>query len=166
MLGRKRLLAALTLSAAIVVATAATGAFSAVGEGPEQTAAQRLEGTWMSTVTLESPPAGVDPTFLALNTFTRSGEVLVSSSQKLPVSRSLAQGEWVRVGDRRFECSFTWFRFDAAGTFIGTQRVRRTMTLGPSLDTFTSTDVVELIAPNGTVIATSNATEAATRLGA
>jgi ABC-type transport system substrate-binding protein len=162
MLKKKSLLAATTLVAAIVVAIAAGGAFSAAAD---EAAAPRLEGTWLSTVTLENPPTGVDPTFLALNTFGRSGEVVVSSSQGLPTSRSLAKGEWKRTANGQYECSFMWFRFDATGKFVGTQRVRRTMTLGPSLDTFESTDIVELIAPNGTVIATANATEVATRLG-
>ncbi len=164
--GRRILLAAMTLVAIVFAATGAGGAFSAPDEQSHDNASgNRLEGTWLSTVTIENPPPGIEATFLALNTFGRSGEVVVSSSQGLPDRRSLAQGEWVRSGDGRYECSFTWFRFDAAGTYIGTQRVRRTMTLGPNRDTFESTDVVEVIAPNGTVVATLNATEVATRIG-
>jgi hypothetical protein len=164
MQGRKILLTATTLVAAILVATAAAGVVSAAGKHGAAPG-KRLAGTWMSNVTLENPPPGVAASFQALNTFTRGGEVLVSSSQGLPAQRSLAQGDCERTGERSFECSFTWFRFDAAGNPIGTQRVRRSMTLGPDDDTFTSTDVIEIIAPNGAVVATLNGTEEAARLG-
>ncbi len=168
MAGKKIVLAATSVIAAIAVATAAGGTLTPAGKKPikgSSAAGQRLEGTWMSNVTLQNPPPGIDASFLALNTFGRGGDVVVSSSQRNPTQRSVSQGEWKRTGNRRFDCTFTWFRFDAAGQFIGTQRVRRTMTLAPSLTTFTSIDVVEVIAPNGAVVATLNATETATRLG-
>jgi hypothetical protein len=165
---RKIALTVTTVVAAIAVATAAGGTFTATGKKPTKanpTASQRLEGTWMSTVTLQNPPPGIDASFLALNTFGQGGDVVVSSSQGHPTQRSLAHGEWKRIANRRFASTFTWFRFDAAGQFIGTQRVRRTLTLAPNLTTFTAMDVVEIIAPNGVFVATLNATETAARLG-
>ena len=168
MAGRKIVLTGTTLVAAVAVATAAGGTFTTTGKKPTKdnpAASQRLEGTWMSNVTLQNPPPGIDASFLALNTFGAGGDVVVSSSQGHPAQRSLAQGEWKRIANRRFACTFTWFRFDAAGQFIGTQRVRRTMTLAPSLRTYTSIDIVEVVAPNGVVVATLNATETATRVG-
>ena len=117
----------------------------------------------MTTVTLEDPPPGVAATFRALNTFLPSGELLVSSSVGLPATRSLAHGDWIRTGNRRFASSFVFFRFDPAGAFIGSQRVHRTILLAASLNAFTSTDVVEILDPSGTVIRSSRATEVGQR---
>lgn len=164
---RRIMLAATALVMAIVVATGVSGAFAAGGKkSPKNAAAagQRLSGTWLSTVTLQNPPPGVAGTFLALDTFTRSGEVLVSSAQAQPSTRSLAQGDWVRTGNHQFASTFVWFRFDSTGQWTGMQRVRRTMTLAPSLDAFTSEDVIEVLTPNGTVVAMLHGTEAAERL--
>ena len=57
------------------------------------------------------------------------GGVLVSSSQQHATQRSLAHGNCARAGERKYTCTFVWFRFDPAGTFVGMQRVRRTMTI-------------------------------------
>lgn len=160
----------------VVAATAlAVGAFAAGMAGaagvatkdPKQTGQTRqLEGTWMSTVTLQNPPPGAAATFHGLNTFIRGGRLLVSSSQAMPVTRSLAHGEWARTGNRRYASTFVAFRYDPAGNFVGTLRVRRELTLSPSGDQFEATDVVEFLAPDGSVIATLDATEVATRLPA
>jgi hypothetical protein len=164
---RKKIVLATAALIAAAIATTATDAFSSADKNPKKAVApgQRLSGTWMSTVTLQNPPPGVDPTFRALDTFTPSGEVLVSSSQGLPGTRSLAQGEWMRVGDHRFSSQFFWFRFDSTGKFIGLQRVGRTITLSANLSAFQSVDAVEVIAPDGTVVATLHAVETARRIG-
>jgi hypothetical protein len=155
------------LAAAALATGVAGGATGAPGKDPKLAVQTlQLEGTWTSRVTLQNPPPGADATFVALNTFIRGGRLLVSSSQTLPATRSLAHGEWARTGDRRFSSTFVAFRFDATGKFAGTLRVRRTLTLAPSLNRFESTDVVEFVAPDGSVVATLRATEAATRLRA
>jgi hypothetical protein len=164
--GRKKLFVATTLLAAVVTAVAAAGAFSAAGKQRPKTAAQQLKGTWLSKVTLDTAPPGGDKTFIALDTFLPGGGLLVSSSQTRPATRSLAHGDCTRSGNRTFECRFMWFRFDAAGSFVGTQRVRRTMTVAADLQTWESDDVVEVVAPDGTVVASTHATETASRLGA
>ncbi len=164
-----KVMAATTIVAAIVVtgAAAVSTPTAAQKENPKLTAnaMRQVEGTWMSKVTLQSPPPGVDANFLALNTFSRGGRLLVSSSQSQPALRSLAHGEWARTGNRRFASTFVWFRFDAVGKFAGMQRVRRELTLSPDLNSFEATDTIELLAPDGTVVATLRGTESATRLG-
>jgi hypothetical protein len=160
----------LVASGALVLAglvAGVTGGAAGVGKSTPKLAASRpIEGTWLSRVTLENPPPGVEPTFSALNTFGAGGRLLVSSSQTMPVTRSLAHGEWVRTGNRRYVSSFVAFRFDPTGKYAGTLQVRREMTLAPSLNEFQSTDIVEFVAPDGTVIASFRATEAATRMKA
>jgi hypothetical protein len=70
-----------------------------------------------------------------------------------------------RPGDHQFASKFIWFRFDSTGKFIGLQRVTRTMTLSTNLAIWSSNDVVEVLTPDGTVVATLHAVEAATRVG-
>jgi hypothetical protein len=84
----------------------------------------------------------------------------------MPGTRSLAHGEWTRIGNHRYASTFVAFRYDPAGNFVGMLHVRRELTLSPSLDQFEATDVVEFLAPDGSVVASGNATEVATRLPA
>jgi hypothetical protein len=156
----KLMFGATTIASVVLFAVMVSGALSApVKDRPSQ-----LAGTWLSTVTLATPPPGVDASFLALDTFSRGGAVLVSSNQVNPGSRSLAHGEWTRIGNRRFASTFTWFRFDPTGKPIGTQRVQRTMVLSADGDSFESTDTVQVLAPDGTVLASTQATETARRI--
>jgi hypothetical protein len=152
------------LAAAIVAVTAvslgASGALSA-SQKPND-----LRGTWVTAVTLTNPPPGVDATFQTLNTFVSGGGVLVSSSQSHATQRSLAHGNCGRAGERKYTCTFVWFRFDPAGTFVGMQRVRRTMTISQDRSAFESADTIEVLAPDGTVLATLQGTETAHRLPA
>jgi hypothetical protein len=158
----------LVVAAALATATLAAGTAGGAGakDGKNGAAARQIEGTWMSRVTLDSPPPGADATFFALNTFGRGGRLLASSSQGLPVTRSLAHGEWAPTGERRYTSTFVAFRFDATGKYAGTLRVRRELTLARSLDRFDATDLVEFVAPDGTVVASAHATEVATRITA
>jgi hypothetical protein len=150
--------------AVVGVPVAAAAALNAGADHAKPASGQQFSGTWLTSVTLTNAPPGVAPTFMALDTFLPSGELLVSSSQAAPASRSLAHGGWVRTGNRRFASSFIWFRFDATGAFVGMQRVRRTMTLAADLVTFSATDVVEVLTPTGAVVATAQATETGKRL--
>jgi hypothetical protein len=164
-MNRKTVVAVTALAVGALAAAVAGGAAGVSSKEPKQNGQTRqLEGTWMSTVTLQSPPPGAEATFRAMNTFIRGGRLLVSSSQAMPATRSLAHGEWARIGNRRFSSTFVAFRYDPAGNSVGTLRVRRELTLAPSLDQFEATDVVEFLSAGGSVIATLNATEVATRL--
>jgi hypothetical protein len=166
---RKHFIAVTMLLVAIVMATTATGALSAEARDHSTQKAspvgQQLNGTWTTTVTLTDAPPNVESSFRALDTFLPGGGLLVSSSVGNPALRSLAHGEWVRTGNREFASTFVWFRFDATGAFLGTQQVRRTINLAQNLHSFQSTDVIEVIAPTGTVLATIHGTETGTRLG-
>lgn len=158
----RRILFAAIVAVAALAATA-SGALSASSKPKHQT--NQLTGTWQTQVTLTNPPPGVDATFQALDTFVAGGGILVSSSQAHPTARSLAHGNCAHTGERQYACTFVWFRFDATGAFVGMQRVRRTMTVSQDGGSFESTDTIEVLAPNGTVVATIQGTETGHRLG-
>jgi hypothetical protein len=165
---RTRISAATALLAAVVTAITATGALSAGAHNhigaKTSPVGQQLNGTWTTMVTLTDAPPNVEASFHALDTFLPGGGLLVSSSVANPSLRGLAHGEWVRTGNRQFASTFIWFRFDTTGAFVGMQRVRRTLNLAQNLHSFQATDIVEIIAPTGAVVATVHGTEAGTRL--
>jgi hypothetical protein len=160
---KKRCLTAAVTAVALATVTA-TAAFAGSPSKTKAANGQHLNGTWLTTVTLTDAPPVVESTFNALDTFLPGGGLLVSSSVDGPALRSLAHGSWVRTGDRTFACTFVWFRFDATGKYVGMQRVRRTMSLGADLKSFTAADVVEILSPAGAVVATIHGTEQGTKL--
>ena len=151
------------LAATVLAIAAMAGALTSNSSASTPTT-QQLTGTWLTTITLVNPPPGVPTSFLALNTFFATGELIASSSQIQPSTRTLAHGGWIRVGNRRFLTTFTAFRFDAAGVFAGMLRVRRAVTLGTDNRSLTANDVVEMLNPAGVVVASFQATESGHRV--
>jgi hypothetical protein len=156
----RTLLAVFAVTVALVVAA---GAAAHTAGKPQP--APRLSGTFLTKIALTNPPAGIDATFQALDTFVPGGGILVSSSQSHPTTRSLAHGSCAHTTSNSFTCTFAWFRFDpATGSYVGMQRVHRDMTLAPNGDSFVATETVQVIAPDGTVVASLAATETGQRL--
>jgi hypothetical protein len=124
----------------------------------------RLNGTWSTQVTLTDAPPGAPATFSALDTFLPGGGLLVSSSAPNPATRGLAHGLWTHRHDRAFTTTFVWYRFDPTGACVGTQKVTRTLKLSRDGKRFHSQDVIEIVAPDGAVLATYHATEVGTLL--
>jgi hypothetical protein len=157
-MARRRTLALALL--ALAVSLAAVSAASGKGKPTPQ-----LTGTWLTTISLTSPPPGVEAAFQALDTFVPGGGILVSSSQSHPTARGLAHGHCEHGTGRQFTCTFVWFRFDpAAGTYLGMQRVRRTMQLSADGSSFQASDTVEVLTPAGAVVASIQGTETGQRL--
>ncbi len=81
-----------------------------------------------------------------------------------PALRSPGHGVWQREhGWRDYSFTFTFYRYDANGVFIGSQKVTATVELGASGDEFTTHSVVQVLDANGNVIATFCATAAGAR---
>jgi hypothetical protein len=161
--------ALLTLAALLATGAIATSAaLAATGRDHVRTTAapngKQLNGTWTTTVQLTDAPPGAPTSFNALDTFLPGGSLLVSSSAPGPGLRTLAHGTWIRTGDHRFASTFVWFRFDATGQYIGTQRVSRTMVLAKNGASFQASDIVEVVSPTGAVVATIHGTESGTLL--
>ncbi len=124
--------------------------FSAVG--------QRLEGAWLSRVTRPDLPD-----LLSLQSFFPGG--LVSETSNSGNSfRSVAQGQWVRTGDRLFAVTFTEFRYNAQGQYIGTTRVTSNILLAENLTEWRATTFIQFFDPNGTLESTREDVATATRM--
>jgi len=170
---RKTLTVLAALLVALCTVTTAALAGTAHTRAPSQRQSQarphsqpvdHVPGTWLTKVHLTDAPPGAPTDFSALDTFLPGGALLVSSSAPNPATRGLAHGGWTRTGPRELTSRFVWFRFDTAGVYVGSQRVTRTMHLSKGGTSFHSTDVIEVLAPTGAVVATIHGTEAGTRI--
>ena len=164
---RKSLTMLGALIAALCTITAAAALAGSPHHVPHASSASHvpaLSGTWATDVQIIDAPPGVPSSFEALDTFEAGGGLVVSSSAPNPGTRSLAHGYWKPRHDRSYTATFVWFRFDPTGATIGTQRVQRTMRLSRDGERFSATDVIEVVAPSGDILATLHATESGQRL--
>jgi hypothetical protein len=129
-------------------------------DGDEHTRNERhaLTGNWIVTVT----PVPAAPTFLSLLTYFDDGNLLQETSN--PVIRSTGRGTWTRTGHRQFTQSITFFRFDAARTYLGTRVINSTITLSEDGQQYHAESVGQNFDLAGNLVSTSGATEVAQRL--
>ena len=101
---------------------------------------QKIEGTWLVTVTRINPPPNLPPTFSSLMTFHPGGGIMETSGTGR-TNRGPALGTWLRTGDRQFTSTFYFFRFDPGERFAGVTKVIRNFKLSEQLDTFAGVSV-------------------------
>lgn len=81
-----------------------------------------------------------------------------------PALRSPGHGVWQREhGWQNYSFSFTYYRYDSSGAFVGSQKVTAELELGASGNEFVSHSVVSALDVNNNVVATFCATSAGTR---
>jgi hypothetical protein len=106
---------------------AARGGILGVLEQIKQAQAQRLEGSWVVTVTPAVPP-GVPqpPSFRAYGTFARGGAMIGTDTRRL---FNIQHGAWEHLGGREFAFTFIEELVDVMGNFAGTAKVRVKLTV-------------------------------------
>ena len=92
-----------------------------------QAQAQRLEGSWVITVTPAVPP-GVPqpPSFRAYGTFARGGAMIGTDTRRL---FNIQHGAWKHLGGSEFAFTFIEELVDVMGNFAGTVKVRVKLTV-------------------------------------
>jgi hypothetical protein len=134
----RRILFALTLAGMIAIPTATLRAQSSdesttlqtftqggildVLEQIKQAQAQRLEGSWVITITPAVPP-GVPqpPSFRAYGTFTRGGALIGTDTRRL---FNIQHGAWAHLGGNEFAFTAIEELVDVMGNFAGTVKIR------------------------------------------
>jgi hypothetical protein len=160
---------ALAFSALALVAGAwaGPGVTRAAWGNEMSTTGQRLDGTWIIAVTLDSPTPSRSPdmplTFAALNTFFPDG-ALIEAGGPNPTRSPVGHGQWVRVGDRQFTATFVFNTFDGQGKPTGLQRVTRSIRLSENLQEYGAVSRIEALDTKGNLKFTGAATETARRL--
>ena len=141
---------------------------SAQEAGFDQTTAKarRIEGVWDSQVAIVNPATGATlKTFRGLTMFIQGGSLTATNNQPgLPTTTGPQFGHWTYLGHRKYTASFRFFRFNTDGTFAGSQRVTRTLTLDAGNQSFTGTLTLEILDASDTVIQGGQGTETSVRV--
>ncbi len=158
------LISALTITASIASAQdAQSQQSSATSAAHERT----IQGVWRTAVTPRNCQTGAAIlTLSGLFTFNQGGtmsEYGIGPGSS-PALRSPGHGVWQREhGWQDYSFAFTYYRYDASGVFLGSQKVRATLELGAGGDEFASRSAIEILDANGAVIGTGCATAVGTR---
>ncbi len=131
----------ITLVTAFVIATCATAGSTAARQDTAGEASRDLVGAWLVSASRPGGQGVVLLTFTSDGTFFRSGDTH-------PVL-SVAHGAWKRIGDREFDATYIALRFDENRKFVGTQKTRIRITLGPGENEFTGLAKVSLLDLDG-----------------
>jgi hypothetical protein len=135
--------------------------------GQDKANERTIVGVWRTLVTGRNCQTG-DPlgTLKGLFTFNEGGtmsEYGIAPGQT-PALRSPGHGVWQRdPGWQDYSIAFTYYRYDANGVFLGSQKVKAALHLGTSGDEFTTRSTIEVFDANDNLIATGCATAAGTR---
>jgi hypothetical protein len=126
-----------------------------------------IAGVWRTVVTPRNCQTG-EPIFSLPGLFTFHAGGTMSEygigPGSSPALRSPGHGVWQREqGWQDYSFAFTYYRYDASGVFIGSQKVTATLELGASGDEFTSSSAIEVFDANDNLIGTFCATAAGTR---
>jgi hypothetical protein len=132
------------------------------------TASERtIQGVWRTVVTPRNCQTGeAILTLSGLFTFNQGGtmsEYGIGPGSS-PALRSPGHGVWQREhGWQDYSFAFTYYRYNASGVFLGSQKVAAALALGASGDEFASRSAIEILDVNGTVIGSGCATAVGAR---
>ena len=127
-----------------------------------------IAGVWRTLVTPRNCQTGapVAPSLRGLFTFNEGGTMSEwgVGAGSSPALRSPGHGVWQREhGWQDYSFAFTFYRYDASGVFIGSQKVTATLQLGASGDEFTTSSAIEIFDANDNLSGGFCATAAGTR---
>jgi hypothetical protein len=131
----------LGLMAAVVLAGCATSGSTAARQETAPEAGRSLIGSWQVSASRPGGQGVVLVTFTSDGTFLRSGDTH-------PVL-SVAHGTWRRITDGEFDATYVALRFDENRKFVGTQKTRIRITLGPGGNEFTGLAKVSVLGLDG-----------------
>ena len=121
-------------------------------------------GSWIGVVTAG---LGGPPPFRVLMNFTKDGGFTGSGDGDNFVGGSPQHGVWERVGgahSRRFAVTFFQLFYAPDSSPTGLHKIRQTVILSHRGDTWQGPGIVDIFAPNGTLVFSGTATATATRI--
>ena len=159
-----------TVPFAVIAALVFVTIASAQGNQHQQSSADNertIQGVWRTVVTPRNCQTGdAILTLAGLFTFNQGGtmsEYGIGPGSS-PALRSPGNGVWQREhGWQDYSFAFTYYRYNASGVLLGSQRVTAALELGASGDEFASRSVIEILDVNDNVIGTGCATTVGTR---
>jgi len=158
MTGRKRLGG--FVASIVVAAVIATGAIATTGAASAGKASgNKLAGTWVVTVVRPAPL----PALKSLQVFSKTGSVIEMANES-PQTRTASYGSWERIDGNLYAASALFFRYDAAGNFVGSQKIDRTIELAEDGNTFKHVARVTVLDASGNPVASFGARAAGERM--
>jgi len=137
---------------ALMVALLATVASAQSGSDAKRT----LAGSWVVDVT-PAPKSGIPP-FVNLASFTKDGRIINVSP-----TDGTALGEWIKTKSSQF--AVTFMGFAKVGEDFLLAKIRATLEVNESGDTFTGPYQLEIFDGEGKVVIAVNGTVRGTRFG-
>jgi hypothetical protein len=165
---RKRVVAFALIAALVYVTIVSAQGTQLQQSSTTSTANERtIRGVWRTVVTPRNCQTGdAIVTLAGLFTFNQGGtmsEYGIGPGSS-PALRSPGHGVWQREhGWQDYSFAFTYYRYNASGVFLGSQKVTAALELEASGDEFASRSVIEILDVNDNVIGTGCATAVGTR---
>ena len=153
---KKTILKAIVSLGALIVLSVAPATRAASGGAD-------LTGVWDSQVTLTDCNGHTLVSFEAHEMF-HAGGTLTSTDNTPPTLQGPGSGTWKRTTQRSYSAPFQFFNFNADGTFAGTQKITRTITIAANGNSYTSVVNFGSYDPAGNLLFSGCGTEVATRL--
>lgn len=126
-----------------------------------------IQGTWRTVVTPHNCQTGVPFSPLAGQfTFHQGGTMAEYGigPGSSPALRSPGHGVWQRRhGWQVYSFAFTFYRYNASGVLLGSQKITGDLELGGSGDAFKTRSVIEVLDVNDVVVGSGCATAVGTR---
>ncbi len=127
-----------------------------------------IAGAWRTVVTPRNCLTGLEvaPSFPGLFTFNKGGTMSEYgiSPGLTPALRSPGHGIWQHEeGWRDYSFKFTFYRYNASGVFIGSQRITAALELAADGDSFTTISAIEVLDANDNVVGNGCGTAVGTR---
>jgi hypothetical protein len=159
--------AGLSAISATVSLTAAQDVLNDQSPSTATANARTIRGVWRTVVTPRNCQTGAPIVSLSgLFTFNQGGtmsEYGIGPGSS-PALRSPGHGVWQREhGWQKYSLAFTFYRYNASGVLLGSQRVASTLELGGSGDGFESRSVIHTLDLNDNVIGMGCATAVGVR---
>ena len=153
---KKTTLRTLATLSALVVLSFTPAARAAAGD-------DSLTGVWDSQVTLTDCNGNTLVSFEAHEMY-HAGGTLTSTDNTPPGLQGPGFGTWKHAGRKTYTAPFQFFNFNADGSFAGTQKITRTITIAADGNSYTSVVNFGTYDPNGNLVFSGCGTEVATRL--
>jgi hypothetical protein len=126
-----------------------------------------IQGTWRTVVTPHNCQTGAPfPSLAGQFTFHQGGTMAEYGigPGSSPALRSPGHGVWQRQhGWQLYSFAFTFYRYNASGVLLGSQKITGELELGAAGDTFATRSVIEILDLNDVVVGSGCATAAGTR---
>jgi hypothetical protein len=143
---RRIALASITGLLLSILVLAMSGQFNA--KAGASTSAPDLEGSWSVAVNPGSPFE-----FKTLVTYGRGGSLVATPpATPPPFHASTVHGTWERTGGSKFTYTFLTLIYDPSGQFVGTSKVRETITLNKAGNEYDGVASVEVFDPFGNLL--------------